>query len=350
MDPIKILLVDDSKSARYALRLHLQQHGMQVDTADSAEAALERIPQSRPEAVLMDHTMPGMNGFEALDILKSDASTADIPVVMCTSHDDPAYAAQALKRGALTVLSKADAAERLPAVLDQIRAALAAQPQPTPAPAQAAAAPVAGPTQAEVEGWIEALLARRLTEAVEPQIARLTAQLRQVIAEQVEMAVDALPPPAPALAPEPPPPPVPPAPAIDMDALRNEIEGRLRQESIEPLRRELREELIPAAVRRHFDAERDRLLQLVQQCVDEANAPREEDPGALRRTLDAVDATITPKATQIARQEAQGVVQAALAPEREAIAAMQKRLSTSYALGAAALALAIAAAAAAFLL
>ena len=72
MDPIKILLVDDSKSARYALRLHLQHHGVQVDTADSAEAALERIAETRPQAVLMDHTMPGMNGFEALDILKSD--------------------------------------------------------------------------------------------------------------------------------------------------------------------------------------------------------------------------------------------------------------------------------------
>ena len=150
MNPIKILLVDDSKSARYALRLHLQQQGMQVDTADSAEAALERIPQSRPEAVLMDHTMPGMNGFEALDSLKSDAATVDIPVVMCTSHDDPAYAAQALKRGALTVLSKADAADRLPDVLGQIRAALAARAElaatPAGAPVEAAPAAPAGLT------------------------------------------------------------------------------------------------------------------------------------------------------------------------------------------------------------
>ncbi len=344
MDPIKILLVDDSKSARYALRLHLQHHGVQVDTADSAEAALERIAETRPEAVLMDHTMPGMNGFEALDILKSDVGTAHIPVVMCTSHDDPAYATQAVKRGALTVLSKADAAEKLPQVLDQIRIALAAQAElaevapAVPAPAQAPTAIAApAPTRAEIEAWIEAHLGRRLSDAMEPQLARLTTQLRQVIVEQVEMAVDALAPPAPAPAPppvvaptpEPMPPPVPQAPAVDLQ--------------------QLREELIPTAVRRHFDVERDRFLQLMQQCVQEANAPHEEDPEALRRIQETVDATVTSRGAQIARSEAEGVVQAALARDRETLAALQQKLRNSYALGAAALVLAIGAAAAAFL-
>jgi CheY-like chemotaxis protein len=345
MDPIKILLVDDSKSARYALRLHLQHHGVLVDTADSAEAALERVAEARPQAVLMDHTMPGMNGFEALDILKSDVGTADIPVVMCTSHDDPAYAAQAVKRGALTVLSKADAAEKLPQVLDQIRIALAAQaelaevsPAPVPEPAQAPTALAApAPTRAEIDSWIETHLSRRLAEAMEPQLARLTTQLRQVIVEQVEMAVDALappaaapaPPPVVALPPEPIPAPVPQAPAIDLE--------------------QLREEIIPAAVRRHFDVERDGFLRLVQQCVQEANAPHEEDPDALRRIQATVDATVTSRGTQIARSEAENVVEAALARDRETLATLQRKLRNSYALGAAALVLAIGAAAAAFL-
>jgi CheY-like chemotaxis protein len=350
MDPIKILLVDDSKSARYALRLHLQHHGVQVDTADSAEAALERIAETQPQAVLMDHTMPGMNGFEALDILKSDVGTAHIPVVMCTSHDDPAYAAQALKRGALTVLSKADAAEKLPQVLDRIRGALAAQaelaevtPSPVPEAAQAPtaiAAPAPAPTRAEIETWIEAHLSRRLAEAMEPQLARLTTQLRKVIVEQVEMAVDAFAPPAPAPAPPPvaapapipapAPTPVPQAPAIDLD--------------------QLREEIIPAAVRRHFDVERDGFLQLVQQCVQEASAPHEEDPDALRKILETVDATLTTRGTQIARNEAENAVQAALARDRDTLATLQQKLRNSYALGAAALVLAIGAAAAAFLI
>lgn len=347
MDPIKILLVDDSKSARYALRLHLQHHGVQVDTADSAEAALERIAQTQPEAVLMDHTMPGMNGFEALDILKSDLSTAHIPVVMCTSHDDPAYAAQALKRGALTVLSKADAADNLAQVLQKIQTALTARaepvevaPSPVPEPQQAVpATPV--PTRADIETWIEAHLSRRLAEAMEPQLARLTTQLRRVIVEQVEMAVDALaalvpaPSPAPVPAPiveaipVPIPEPVPQAPPIDLEHLR--------------------EEVIPAAVRRHFDSERDGLLKLVQQCIQESQAQHEEDPDALRKILETVDAIVMDRGTQIARREAEGVVQAAHARDRETLAALQQKLRNSHTLGIAAIILAIGAAAVAFL-
>ncbi len=351
MGPIKILLVDDSKSARYALRLHLQHHGVQVDTADSAEAALQRIGDARPEAVLMDHTMPGMNGFEALEIIKSDPSTAHIPVVMCTSHDDPAYAAQATKRGALTVLSKADAAEKLPEVLDQIRTALAAQPelvQATPAtvpePAQPTAPPsvtvpvsAPAPTRPEIETWIEAHLSRRLAEAMEPLLARLTTQLRQVIVEQVEMAVDALAPPAPAPAPPPVvaavpapvPDVVPQAPAIDLE--------------------QLREEIIPTAVRHHFDVERDHFLKLVQQCIQETNAQHEEDPDALRKILETVDAALTDRATPIARREAEDVVKAALAHEHAALAALQQKLRNSYVLGAMALLVAVGAATVAFL-
>ena len=48
MDPMKILLVDDSKSARYALRLQLQRHGVEVETADSAESALEILKGTCP--------------------------------------------------------------------------------------------------------------------------------------------------------------------------------------------------------------------------------------------------------------------------------------------------------------
>lgn len=345
MGPINVLLVDDSKSARYALRLHLQQHGIQVETADSAEAALERIAAARPDAVLMDHTMPGMNGFEALDILKADRNTARIPVVMCTSHDDPAYAAQAIQRGALSVLSKADAADKLPQVLDQIRTALAARAElpevataPVPEAAQAPVPPSAPtPTREEIETWIEAHLSRRLAEAMEPQLTRLTAHLRQVIVEQVEMAVDALPSPAPPAAPPPPPQVIEPAPMpvaqvppIDLD--------------------ELREEVIPAAVSRHFDAESDRFLQLVQQCIHEAHAQLDQDPDALRKIQETVNTALSSQGPQIARQEAEAVVQASLARDRETLGALARTVRTSLTLAAVALVLGIGAAAAAFFL
>lgn len=189
MEPIKILLVDDSKTARYALRLQLQRYGVQVDTAESAEAALERVRAAPPDAILMDHTMHRMDGFEALEILKSSLDTAYIPVVMCTAQDDPAFSAQAVRHGALGVLTKAAAAEGLPSILDRIRASLAQGTPPearspvevTPEPAP----PVTtGPSREEIEALIEERLALvlpvRLAEAVDPLAARIDTQLRQV--------------------------------------------------------------------------------------------------------------------------------------------------------------------------
>jgi CheY-like chemotaxis protein len=198
VEPIKILLVDDSTPARYVLRLQLQRHGVQVDTAESAEAALGRIRESPPDAILMDHTMPGMNGFEALEILKSSPDTAYIPVVMCTAHDDPAFSAQAVRRGALGVLAKT-AAERLPPVLDQIRAALAqgslSKAPPAPEAAREPAPPVpAGPSREEIETLVEerlgVVLPARLAEVVDPLVARINTQLRQVIAEHMQKRGD----------------------------------------------------------------------------------------------------------------------------------------------------------------
>jgi CheY-like chemotaxis protein len=214
--PMKILLVDDSKTARYALRLKLQGQGVQVDTAESAEAALDRVRTTPPDAILMDHTMPRMNGFEALEILKSNPGTAHIPVVMCTAHDDPVFSAQAVRRGALGVLTKTAAAEGLPSLLGQIRATLAQDRVPEAPPTleavQGPKGPVpSGQSREEIEALIEErldlVLPMRLAELVDPQLARIHAQLRQVIAEQVEAAIDALPAPSPAPLPAPPPPP-----------------------------------------------------------------------------------------------------------------------------------------------
>jgi CheY-like chemotaxis protein len=121
MNPLKILLVDDSKSARYALRLQLQQHNVMVETADAAESALERVRQSPPDAIFMDHTMPGMSGFEALDILKTSPATAHIPVVICISHQSPELITQAKKKGAFDILSKTTAPEALEKLLDRLQ-------------------------------------------------------------------------------------------------------------------------------------------------------------------------------------------------------------------------------------
>jgi CheY-like chemotaxis protein len=348
VEPIKILLVDDSTTARYALRLQLQRHGVQVNTAESAEAALDRVRTTPPDAILMDHTMPRMNGFEALEILKSSPDTAHIPVVMCTAHDDPAFSAQAVRRGALGVLTKTAATEGLLSVLDQIRATLAQGSLPEARPTlpgayeatHEPALPVpAGPSREEIEALIEdrlgLVLPARLAEAVDPLVARINTQLRQVIAEQVETAVDALPAPAPIQVPLPDSPPAPPpsaAPAlasVDLDRLRDGI--------------------IQAAVRSELEAELDRVLRRMQQRVHERGDPT-EDPGAMQRLLNRVESTVTAQAVEIARREVADGLKASEAQVLvDALHALRRGLRWSYALGAMALILALGAVALRFL-
>jgi CheY-like chemotaxis protein len=102
----RALIVDDSRSARVILSRMLEQHGLAVDTAESAEQALEYLQQSRPDVIFMDHLMPGMDGFQAVQAIKSDAQTATIPLMMYTSQEGELYVSQARALGAIGVLPK----------------------------------------------------------------------------------------------------------------------------------------------------------------------------------------------------------------------------------------------------
>src|SRR5512147_1774054 len=102
----RALIVDDSRSARVILSRMLEQHGMTVDTAESAEQALEYLQQNRPDVIFMDHLMPGMDGFQAVQAIKADALTATIPLMMYTSQEGELYVSQARALGAVGVLPK----------------------------------------------------------------------------------------------------------------------------------------------------------------------------------------------------------------------------------------------------
>jgi CheY-like chemotaxis protein len=102
----RALIVDDSRSARVILSRMLEQHGMAVDTAESAEQALEYLQQNRPDVIFMDHLMPGMDGLQAVQLIKSDAQTATIPLMMYTSQEGELYVSQARALGAVGVLPK----------------------------------------------------------------------------------------------------------------------------------------------------------------------------------------------------------------------------------------------------
>jgi signal transduction histidine kinase/DNA-binding response OmpR family regulator len=77
-----ILVCDDDPIARSMVRHHLEQHGYRVIEAESGEQAVGLAHRYVPAAILLDVFMPGMNGWETLQRLKAQPTTADIPVVI----------------------------------------------------------------------------------------------------------------------------------------------------------------------------------------------------------------------------------------------------------------------------
>ena len=102
----RALVVDDSKSARVILSRMLEKYDIEVDMAESAEQAIEYLKSYRPDAIFMDHLMPGMDGLQAVQAIKSNPQTAMIPIMMYTSQEGELYVGQARALGALGVLPK----------------------------------------------------------------------------------------------------------------------------------------------------------------------------------------------------------------------------------------------------
>jgi CheY-like chemotaxis protein len=102
----RALIVDDSKSARVFLSRILEKYEIDVDSVENAEAAIEFLASHRPDVIFMDHMMPGMDGFQAVQAIKNNPRTATIPIMMYTSQEGELYLGQARALGAVGVLPK----------------------------------------------------------------------------------------------------------------------------------------------------------------------------------------------------------------------------------------------------
>jgi len=102
----RALIVDDSTTAQYRLKKLLKPYNLQIDIVDSGQAALRYLASNLPDVIFMDHTMPGMDGLRALQIIKSHPETATVPVIMYTAKSGDVYTGQARALGALDVVSK----------------------------------------------------------------------------------------------------------------------------------------------------------------------------------------------------------------------------------------------------
>jgi CheY-like chemotaxis protein len=84
--PRRILLVEDNEDNRIIYRLTLQHFGYEVSEAGDGESGIRIATESLPDLILMDVSIPGIDGWEATKILKAGERTARIPIVALTAH------------------------------------------------------------------------------------------------------------------------------------------------------------------------------------------------------------------------------------------------------------------------
>ena len=112
--PIKtILIIDDSPTERHILSQLLLAGGYEISTAENGEEGIERARQIKPDLILMDVVMPGTNGFQATRALAKDATTKDIPVIICTTKNQETDKVWGLRQGARDYVVKPVKAEEL---------------------------------------------------------------------------------------------------------------------------------------------------------------------------------------------------------------------------------------------
>jgi DNA-binding NtrC family response regulator len=99
-----ILVVDDEQKIRLILTRILKDEGFTVQEASSGEAAVENVDNFLPDLILMDQNMPGMNGIETMEEIKS--RHPEITVIILTAFGSIPLAVEAIKKGAYDYLSK----------------------------------------------------------------------------------------------------------------------------------------------------------------------------------------------------------------------------------------------------
>ena len=108
-----ILIIDDGETERRFISGIIEKQGCRALAAADGKAGIELAKTSRPDLVILDYRMPGLNGKEVCQILKSDENTRKIPVVFLTGSTTPGNVVECYDVGADYYLSKPISAKSL---------------------------------------------------------------------------------------------------------------------------------------------------------------------------------------------------------------------------------------------
>jgi CheY-like chemotaxis protein len=107
-DDVKVLLIEDDEFAAEMYRLRLVADGYTVVVGQDGEEGLRMATDESPDFIYLDLRLPGLDGFEVLERLRSDPTTRHIPVIILSNYGEPELRERGLKLGALEFLVKAD--------------------------------------------------------------------------------------------------------------------------------------------------------------------------------------------------------------------------------------------------
>ena len=101
-----VLIVDDSPTELHVYSSMLEKNGYSVETASSGEEGLEKAERIKPDLILMDVVMPGLNGFQATRQLSRNPDTAEIPIIIITTKGQETDKVWGLRQGARDYIVK----------------------------------------------------------------------------------------------------------------------------------------------------------------------------------------------------------------------------------------------------
>jgi twitching motility two-component system response regulator PilH len=116
----KILIVDDSPTERHVLNDMLTKAGYEVVASDNGEDAIQKAKSVKPDLILMDVVMPGLNGFQATRAISRDPDTRAIPIILCTSKSQETDKIWGMRQGARDYIVKPVRREELLAKIQAV--------------------------------------------------------------------------------------------------------------------------------------------------------------------------------------------------------------------------------------
>lgn len=115
-----ILIIDDSPTDVRVFSMLLERAGHRVDAVNNAEDGIERVRATKPDLVIMDVIMPGMNGFQATRTLTRDPATAHVPIVIITTKSMETDRVWGMRQGAKAFITKPVNEKELLACIDEL--------------------------------------------------------------------------------------------------------------------------------------------------------------------------------------------------------------------------------------